>query len=167
MKKKLLSYIIILLICFVASPAIFYFALSSSEFNSFNLYYDKTVYILLYLKIALFGLLLIVAAKVIDKLLFKILSNMPIKKSKLISIEKINIASLDINLPSETSASFEEIYSIKFKHNNKIIDLTISKDNLKNDLNKEDCPYVEYQYVNLIIFFNKFLNIKVHTKDKH
>ena len=163
MKKKLLDYVIILLLCFLVAPAAFYFILNSSEFDTYNLYYAKTVYIEMYLKIALVGLFLFVLVKILNKILFRILTRRPTEKAKLISIEKIDISSLGLSL-SGVSDKPEEIYNIKFKHNNKIIDITISKENVKNDLSKEDSPYVEYQHINLIRIFNKFLNIKVHTK---
>ncbi len=163
MKKKLLDYVIILLLCFLVAPAAFYFILSSSEFNIYNLYYAKTAYIEMYLKIALAGLFLFVLVKLLNKILFRVLTSRPTEKAKLISIEKIDVSSIGLSLIGD-SDGFDEIYNIKFKHNNKIIDITISKENVQNDLNKEDSPYVEYQHINLIKIFNKFLNIKVHTK---
>jgi hypothetical protein len=166
LKKKLLDYIIILLICFLVAPVALYFALNSSEFSKFNLYYDKSVYIGLYLKLSILGLILFVLIKAIDKILFKMLTKIPTEKSKLISIEKINIESFGISLSHDESTTLEEIYSIKFKHNDEIIDITVSKESVKNDLTKEESPYVEYQHINLIKIFNKFLNIKVHTKNK-
>ncbi|WP_026882867.1 hypothetical protein [Clostridium akagii] len=163
MKKKLLDYVIILLLCFLVAPVALYFILSSSEFDIYNLYYAKTAYIEMYLKIALVGLLLFILVKLLNKILFRVLTSRPTEKAKLISIEKIDISSLGSSLPG-VSNELEEIYTIKFKHNNEIIDITISKENVKNDLSKEDSPYVEYQHINLIKIFNKFLNIKVHTK---
>lgn len=166
MKKKLLNYVIILSICFLIAPALLYFILNSSEFSKYNLYYDKSVYIGLYLKLTILGFLLFILMKAIGKLLFKILTNVPTEKAKLISIEKINIESFGITLSPDESNALEEIYSIKFKHNDEIIDITVSKESVKNDLTKEEYPYVEYQHINLIKIFNKFLNIKVHTKNK-
>lgn len=117
----------------------------------------------MYLKIALAGLFLFVLVKLLNKILFRVLTSRPTEKAKLISIEKIDVSSIGLSLIGD-SDGFDEIYNIKFKHNNKIIDITISKENVQNDLNKEDSPYVEYQHINLIKIFNKFLNIKVHTK---
>lgn len=163
MKKILLDYVIILLLCFLVAPAALYFILNSSAFDTYNLYYAKTAYIEMYLKIAAVGLVIFVLVKILNKILFRMLTSRPTEKAKLISIEKIDIGSLGLSLTGD-SAKPEEIYNIKFKHNNEIIDITISKENVKKDLSKEDSPYVEYQHINLIRIFNKFLNIKVHTK---
>lgn len=162
MKKKLLDYVIIFVICFFISPIIFYLFLKSSFFNMYNLYFDAIIYIKMYYRLLFTGLTILLAVELSKYLLKKLIEKRPIEKANLISIEKICIMPSTFTIIS--NAEYVENYIVKFKHNNEIIDVTISKKDIKSDLLSGEKPYVEYQHFDLINLFNKFLNIKVHTK---
>lgn len=163
MKKKLLDYVIIFLICFFIAPFLLYIILSSSLFNKYTLYFNKIIYLKLYMRLAFIGLFIFLLIKLFSYLLKILIERRPTFKAKLISIEKLDSKSLNMGIIKNEWDSTEN-YAVKFKHNDEIIDITISKENIKSDLTTDEHPYVEYQYIDLIKLFNKFLNIKVHTK---
>ncbi|UZW15757.1 hypothetical protein OSC52_08035 [Clostridium pasteurianum] len=162
MKKKLLDYVIIFVICFFISPIILYIFLNSSFFNKYNLYFDTIVYIKMYYRLTFSGLFILSLIQLFNYLFKKLISRRPVVKANLISIEKICTMPTNFTIIKDTECI--ENYIVKFKHNDEIIDITISKKNIKSDLTSDEKPYVEYQYIDLINLFNKFLNIKVHTK---
>ncbi|MFT8315631.1 MAG: hypothetical protein ABF633_15480 [Clostridium sp.] len=163
MKKKLLDYITIFIICYIIAPGILYFFLNSSFFNKYNLYFNIIVYIKLYYRLAFIGLFILLLIKLSKYLLKKLVDGRPIVKANLISIEKTCTTPSNLKILKDDLQCTEN-YIVKFKHNDEIIDVTISKQDIKSDLNSGEKPYVEYQYIDLINLFNKFLNIKVHTK---
>lgn len=163
MKKKLLDYVIIFLICFFIAPFLLYIILSSSLFDKYNLYFNKIIYLKLYIRLAFIGLIVFLGIKLVKYLLKILIKGRPIFKARLISIEKIDLKSSTLRIIKNEWDSTEN-YAVKFKHNDEIIDITISKEHIKSDLTTDEHPYVEYQYIDLIKLFNKFLNIKVHTK---
>ncbi|MDP4143061.1 MAG: hypothetical protein Q8936_01075 [Bacillota bacterium] len=165
MRKKLLSFFLVLGICFFLTPLLLYTIINSNSFDEFNLFYSKEAYISAYYAICTLGLLLFYFSKAIHLLLRKVLNSSPIMTAELLSIEKTDIKSIDLGL-LEVGIGFKESYTIKFKHKNKLIDITIPKEHIERDLTKEEHPYVEYQHVKLALLFSKFHNIKVHTKDK-
>ena len=163
MKKKLLDYIIIFVICFFMSPGILYFFLSSTFFNKYNLYFDTIIYIKLYFRLIFIGLFIFLLINFFKYVFKRLLDGRPVVKANLISIEKTCTIPSNLGLIKDYSICNEN-YTVKFKHNDEIIDITISKEDIKSDLKSGETPYVEYQYIDLINLFNKFLNIKVHTK---
>lgn len=163
MKKKLLDYIIIFVICFFISPIILYFFLISTFFNKYNLYFNAIIYIKLYYTLAFIGLFILLLINLLKYLSKKLLDEIPVVKTNLISIEKTYTQPLNFRLIKNYSMSNEN-YTVKFIHNDKIMHISISKESIKSDLKSDEKPYVEYQYIDLINLFNKFLNIKVHTK---
>lgn len=128
----------------------------------YNLYFDAIIYIKMYYRLLFTGLTILLAVELSKYLLKKLIEKRPIEKANLISIEKICIMPSTFTIIS--NAEYVENYIVKFKHNNEIIDVTISKKDIKSDLLSGEKPYVEYQHFDLINLFNKFLNIKVHTK---
>lgn len=163
MKRKLLNILLILGIFFFLAPFILYFILNSSLYNEYNLYYSKADYISFYYDL-MFLLLFFSALFFIFKYIFmKVLKREPFVKAELLSIEKLNLSSQNtLSVPSTNN--HDDIYNVKFKHKNEIILLTVTKDAIKKDLSTGEHPYVEYQYFDLMKIFNKFHNIKVHTK---
>lgn len=119
----------------------------------------------MYIGIAALGIIIIILVKASSFFIKNILKASPIIKAELISIEKAEIKPIRLGI-IEIDAELEDVYNIKFKHKNEIINATILKSDIQNDLIKDECPYVEYQSFNLLSFFKKFLNIKVHTKSK-
>lgn len=162
MKKKLLDYVIIFVICFFISPVILYIFLNSSFFNEYNLYFNIIVYIKMYYRLTFSGIFIFLLIKFFNYLFKKLIEKRPIVKANLISMEKI--CTIPENFIMIRNNECMENYIVKFKHNDEIIDITISKKDIKSDLTSDEKPYVEYQYIDLINLFNKFLNIKVHTK---
>ncbi|MDD3223592.1 MAG: hypothetical protein PHX70_02615 [Clostridium sp.] len=163
MKKKLFDYIIILVLCFLLAPALLYVLLSCSLFDKFNLYFNRLMYIKIYMYIALLGIIFSALMMLIKRIVYTSLKNSPKEKAKIISIKKIDIEKIGFIL-DDTTKELNEVYNVKFKHNDEIIDITVSKKDIKEDLKKEEHPYIEYQYIKFTKIFNKFLNIKVHTK---
>lgn len=164
MKKKIIDYTIIFSICFIAAPLLLYYFLNSSLFNKYNLYFNNTaVYLYIYIALASSGALVYILFKLIRFFIKNIVNARPIIKAELISIEKIDVKSISLGI-LEIDPELDDLYDIKFKHNDEIIHTTISKNDLKKDLVKDEHPYVEYQYFYLANIFSKFHNIKVHTK---
>lgn len=164
LKKKIFDYTIIFSICFIVAPLLLYCFLASSLFDKYNLYFsNKFVYLYMYLIIATIGAITFILVKLSKYFIKNIVNTRPIIKAELISIEKVDIKALTLGI-LEVDPELEDVYDIKFKHNNEIIHTTISKHELKKDLVKDEHPYVEYQYFYLTNIFNKFHNIKVHTK---
>ena len=162
MKKKLLDYMLILSIVFFVTPAVLYLILSSSLYNEYNLFYNKYFYIYAYYNLVFLCAILFIPVYIYKYIVKKLIKEEPIIKAELLSIEKIDapVSKLTIMDNSDT----EDIYNVQFKHKNEIIHLTVYKDDIQKDLLKGEHPYVEYKYINMIKIFNKFHNIKVHTK---
>lgn len=163
MKNKIITSILILLICLVAAPAILYAILSTSSFEHTVYLIPKKSIIKMYISISSIGLILYMMLKHIKILILYRISKLPIIRSEIISIEKVSEKSLNLGF-IEIGYDSEDIYVVKFKHKNELINVTIGKDDVKKDLSKNENPYIEYQYIKCISFFNKFKNIKVHTK---
>lgn len=164
LKKKIFDYIIIFSVCFLAAPVLLYLLLNSSLFSVYNLYFkNRLIYLYIYLSAAALGLFVFVLAKALVLFVKNILKTSPVIKAELISIEKAEIKPVKLGI-IEIDAELEDVYTIKFKHKNEIINATILKSDIQKDLIKDECPYVEYQSFYLLRLFNKFLNIKVHTK---
>lgn len=167
MKKKIFDYIIIFSICFLAAPFLLYLLLNSSYFSAYNLYFEnRLVYLYMYICVAFFGFIIFTLVKTSAAFIKNILKSRPVIKAELISIEKAEFKPVKLGIIEIDAELDEDVYNIKFKHKNEIINATILKSDIRNDLVKDECPYVEYQSLYLLKFFNKFLNIKVHTKSK-
>lgn len=163
MKNKIINTILILLICLLAAPVILYAVLSTSSFEHIVYLIPKKNIIKMYLFISSIGLIISMVLKHIKILILYRISKLPVIRSEIISIEKVSEKSLNLGFV-EIGYDSEDIYVVKFKHKNELINITIPKDDVKKDLSKNENPYIEYQYIKCISFFNKFKNIKVHTK---
>lgn len=162
MKNKMLNTILTLLICLVAAPIILYAVLSTSSFEHIVYLIPKKSIVKMYILISFLGLILYMMLKYIKNLILYRISKLPVMRSEIISIEKVSEKSLNLGF-IEIGYDSEDIYIVKFKHKNELINITIPKDDVKKDLSKNENPYIEYQYIKWISFFNKFKNIKVHT----
>lgn len=162
MKNKILTTILILLICLVAAPVILYAVLSTSSFEHIVYLIPKKSIVKMYISISLLGLIIYMMLKHIKSLILYRISKLPVIRSEIISIEKVSEKSLNLGF-IEIGYDSEDIYVVKFKHKNELINVTIPKDDVKKDLSKNENPYIEYQYIKCISFFSKFKNIKVHT----
>lgn len=162
MKNKIINSILILLICLVIAPGILYAILSTSSFEHIVYLIPKKSIIKMYLLISLLGLIIYVMLKCVKILILYRISKLPVMRSEIISIEKISEKSLNLGF-IEIGYDSEDIYVVKFKHKNELINITIPKDDVEKDLSKNENPYIEYQYIKCISLFNKFKNIKVHT----
>lgn len=165
MKNKIINLIIILCICFLIAPLVLYCILGMSSFKNMLYLIPKAQIIKMYMIVSTIGLILYVSWKCTKKLLLHKLKLSPIIKSELISIEKLDQKSMSLGF-MEIDIETEDIYIVKFKHKNKIIDTIIKKNDIKKDLSTNENPYVEYQCIKFVSFFSKIKNIKVHTSKK-
>lgn len=162
MKNKVLSTILILLICLIAAPVVLYAILSTSSFEHIVYLIPKKSIVKMYIFINLLGLIVYIILKSIKNLILYKISKTPVMRSEIISIEKVSEKSINLGF-IEIGYDSEDVYVVEFKHKNELIDITIPKDDVQKDLSKNENPYIEYQHIKFISLFNKFKNIKVHT----
>ncbi|WP_242874687.1 MULTISPECIES: hypothetical protein [Clostridium] len=117
----------------------------------------------MYFFVAIVGFIIFLLLRSSKSLLVYKLSKIPTIKSKVISITKLNEKSINLGI-LEIDVDSDDVYIVKFKHNNKVINKVIQKNDIKVDLQTNEEPYVEYKYWDLMHFFDKFHNITVHAK---
>ncbi|MCD2346478.1 hypothetical protein [Clostridium guangxiense] len=162
MKNKILNIILTLLICIIIAPAILYALLSTSSFEHIVYLVPKKNIVTMYIFVSLLGLIIYKILTYIKNSILYRISKSPVIRSEIISIEKVSEKSLSLGFV-EIGYDSEDVYVVKFKHKNQLINITIPKDDVEKDLPKNENPYIEYQYIKCIRLFNKFKNIKVHT----
>ncbi|MFL0252278.1 hypothetical protein ACJDT4_17835 [Clostridium neuense] len=162
MKNKILNTILTLLICLIIAPIVLYGVLGTSSFEHIVYLIPKKNIVAMYIFVSILGIVIYTILKYAKNLILYKISKSPIMRSEIISIEKVSEKSLALGF-IEIGYDSEDAYVVKFKHKNKLIDITIPKDDVQKDLPTNENPYIEYQYIKLISIFNKFKNIKVHT----
>lgn len=163
MKNKLLNSILIFFICFILGPVLLYAILKFTVFSYITYFFTKQYIIQMYFFTIIIGFVIFLILHSYKNLIIYKLSKIPTVKSKVISITKLNEKSINLGI-LEIDVDSDDVYIVKFKHNNKIINKAIQKNDIKIDLQTGEEPYVEYKYWDLMHFFDKFHNITVHAK---
>lgn len=163
MKNKLLNASLAFFISFILGPILLYVILKFTVFSYITYFFTKQYIIEMYLWVLILGFILFLILKSSRNFMIYKLSKIPTIKSKVISIKKLKEKSINLGI-LEIDVDSDDIYIVKFKHNNKTIDKIIQKNDIKSDLRTDEEPYVEYKYWDLMRFLDKFHNITVHTK---
>ena len=163
MKNKLLNNFLVFFICLILGPVLLYTILRFTVFSYITYFFTKQYIIQMYFCVTIMGFIIFLILRSSKNLIIYKLSKIPTIKSKVISITKLNEKSINLGI-LEIDVDSDDVYIVKFKHNNKVINKVIQKNDIKVDLQTNEEPYVEYKYWDLMHFFDKFHNITVHAK---
>ncbi|MCR3760089.1 hypothetical protein [Clostridium felsineum] len=163
MKNKLLNAFLTFFISCVLGPVLLFILLKFTVFSYITYFFTARYIIKMYFGVLILGFITLLILKSSKNFMIYRLNKIPTIKTKVISIKKLKEKSINLGI-LEIDVDSDDIYIVKFKHNNKTIDKVIQKNDIKSDLKTDEEPYIEYKYWNLISFLDKFHNITVHTQ---